>query len=102
MNHENNQTTLVVKLKAIEISDDNGQLDDQEVSTARTELVIRLIDVNDEKPTFDKERKFFGLCRLNLASQNFVLIAHRFRTPQNTRSQLKRTTSRVAFSVRRW
>lgn len=58
LNHENNQTTLVVKLKAIEISDENGQLDDQEVSTARTNLVIRLLDSNDERPTFDKERKF--------------------------------------------
>lgn len=60
LNHENNQTSLVVKVKAIEISDENGQLDDQEVSTARTDLVIRISDVNDEKPTFDKERK----CRL--------------------------------------
>jgi len=56
LNQENNQTILVVKFKAVEISDDNGQLDDQEVSTARSELVIRLSDANDEKPTFDKEQ----------------------------------------------
>lgn len=56
LNHSNNQTILIVKLKAIEISDENGQLDDQEVSTATTELLIRLQDENDEKPTFSKEQ----------------------------------------------
>lgn len=56
LNQESNQTILIVKFKAVEISDDNGQLDDQEISTSKSELVIRLIDVNDEKPTFDKDQ----------------------------------------------
>lgn len=43
LNHENEKTVLIVKFKAIEISDDNGQLDDQEISTARSELAIRII-----------------------------------------------------------
>lgn len=56
LNSENNQTTLVVKIRVVEISEENGQLDDQEISTAKTELIIRLIDVNDERPLFDKEQ----------------------------------------------
>lgn len=52
--HEGSIDFVLLRVRAVEMDDETGQLDQRPVSTALNELRVIILDVNDQRPTFDQ------------------------------------------------